>query len=198
MATTTLRVDGMTCGACTSAIETGFQGVGGVGNVSVSLVMGRAVVQHDPNTISADEVKEIIEDRGFDAEVLSTDLPAPVQSTEDHFLTDSEEDEAEQELGVSTTTISVGGMTCGACTSAVEGAFKNVAGIKSFSISLLSERAIIEHDANIISPDQLAETIEDVGFDAKVLETKKAEGPKKSRKGRNKQKRLTTDRKSVV
>ena len=151
MATTTLRVDGMTCGACTSAIETGFQGVGGVGNVSVSLVMGRAVVQHDPNTISADEVKEIIEDRGFDAEVLSTDLPAPVQSTEDHFLTDSEEDEAEQELGVSTTTISVGGMTCGACTSAVEGAFKNVAGIKSFSISLLSERAIIEHDVNIIS-----------------------------------------------
>jgi Cu+-exporting ATPase len=85
MATTTLKVEGMTCGACTSAIETGFQGVAGVGNVSVSLVMERAVISHDPAVISADDVKEIIEDRGFDAEVLSTDLPA-TQTTDDHFL----------------------------------------------------------------------------------------------------------------
>jgi Cu+-exporting ATPase len=192
MATTTLKVDGMTCGACTSAIESGFQGVQGVGNVSVSLVMGRAVVQHDPDVITPEDVRETIEDRGFDAEVLSTDLPVPAQATEDHFLTDSEEDEAEQELGVSTTTISVGGMTCGACTSAVEGAFKNVSGIKSFSISLLSERAVIEHDVNIISPEQLAETIEDVGFDAKVLETKSVQRVKKSHKSRTKRKTLTT------
>lgn len=65
MATTTLKVEGMTCGACTSAIETGFQGVAGVGNVSISLVMERAVIQHDPSVISADDVKEIIEDRGL-------------------------------------------------------------------------------------------------------------------------------------
>lgn len=191
MATTTLKVDGMTCGACTSAIESGFQHVPGVGAVSVSLVMGRAVVQHDPDVISPEDVRETIEDRGFDAEVLSTDLPVPA-TAEDHFLTDSEEDHAEEELGVSTTTISVGGMTCGACTSAVEGAFKNVSGIKSFSISLLSERAVIEHDVNIVSPEQLAETIEDVGFDAKVLETKSVEKVKKSHKGRGKRKTLTT------
>ena len=88
MATTTLKVEGMTCGACTSAIESGFQGVAGVGNVSISLVMERAVISHDPEVISADDVKEIIEDRGFDAEVLSTDLPV-TQTTDDHFLSDS-------------------------------------------------------------------------------------------------------------
>ena len=90
MTTTTLKVEGMTCGACTSAIESGFQGVEGVGNVSISLVMERAVVQHDPKIISTDQVKEIIEDRGFDAEVLSSDLPVPAQSTDDGFLSDSE------------------------------------------------------------------------------------------------------------
>ncbi|KAF2791740.1 heavy metal translocatin [Melanomma pulvis-pyrius CBS 109.77] len=189
MATTTLKVDGMTCGACTSAIETGFQGVEGVGNVSISLIMGRAVVQHDPEIISTDEVKEIIEDRGFDAEVLSSDLPT---AAEDHFLSDSEDEGADAAAQVSTTTLSVGGMTCGACTSAVEGAFKDVAGIKSFSISLLSERAVIEHDAKTISPDQLAETIEDVGFDAKVLDTVAPTSAKKTRKSQKKQKTLTT------
>ncbi|KAF2189183.1 heavy metal translocatin [Zopfia rhizophila CBS 207.26] len=191
MATTTLKVEGMTCGACTSAIETGLQGVEGVGNVSVSLVMERTVVQHDPKIISADQVKEIIEDRGFDAEVLSSDLPVAVQSADEHFLSDSEEED-EQASQISTTTLSVGGMTCGACTSAVEGAFKGVSGIKSFSISLLSERAVIEHDVKIISPEQLAETIEDVGFDAKVLETKAAAPTKKSHRSANKRKTLTT------
>src|ERR1700735_4883663 len=74
MATTTLRVGGMTCGACTSSIEAGFKGVNGVGNVSVSLVMERAVVMHDPQKISAEKIQEIIDDRGFEAEVLATDL----------------------------------------------------------------------------------------------------------------------------
>ncbi|KAJ4366384.1 Cu(2+)-transporting P-type ATPase [Neocucurbitaria cava] len=190
MATTTLKVEGMTCGACTSAIESGFEGVKGVGNVSISLVMERAVIQHDPEIISADEVKEIIEDRGFDAEVLSTDLPA-TQTTDDHFLSDSEDEEGDADPNITTTTLSVGGMTCGACTSAVEGAFKDVAGIKSFSISLLAERAVIEHDPKIIPPATLAETIEDVGFDAEVLESVAATTQKKS-KSQKKQKTLTT------
>jgi Cu+-exporting ATPase len=191
MATTTLKIEGMTCGACTSAIESGFQGVDGVGNVSISLVMERAVIQHDPEVISADGVKEIIEDRGFDAEVLSSDLPMS-HNADDYFLSDSEDEEEERNGNISTTTLSVGGMTCGACTSAVEGAFKNVAGIKSFSISLLSERAVIEHDPSIISPEKLAEEIEDVGFDAQVLDTVAATpAPKKSR-SRRQQKTMTT------
>ncbi|KAF1954486.1 heavy metal translocatin [Byssothecium circinans] len=188
MATTTLKVEGMTCGACTSAIESGFQGVDGVGNVSISLVMERAVIQHDPNIISANQVKETIEDRGFDAEVLSSDLPLVAP---DHFLSDLE-DEDELNSHMATTTLSVGGMTCGACTSAVEGAFKDVAGVKSFSISLLSERAVIEHDTTILSPEQLAEIIEDVGFDAEIVDTVKQSadmGNSKSSKGK---KTLTT------
>ncbi|RYN65832.1 putative copper-transporting ATPase [Alternaria tenuissima] len=191
MATTTLKVEGMTCGACTSAIESGFQGVKGVGNVSISLVMERAVIQHDPEVITAEEVREIIDDRGFDAEVLSSDLPMS-HSADDHFLSDSEDEEEEMNGNISTTTLSVGGMTCGACTSAVEGAFKDVAGLKSFSISLLSERAVIEHETTIITPEKLAETIEDVGFDAQVLDTVAATPAPRKSKGRKQQKTMTT------
>lgn len=191
MATTTLKVEGMTCGACTSAIESGFQGVDGIGNVSISLVMERAVVQHDPQIISADKVKEIIEDRGFDADVLATDLPA-THTTDDHFLSDSEDEDEEPSANIATTTLSVGGMTCGACTSAVEGAFKDIAGIKSFSISLLSERCVIAHDTTMISPEKLAEEIEDVGFDAEVLDTVRVAPAPKQRKSGKRQKTLTT------
>lgn len=97
MATTTLKVGGMTCGACTSAVESGFKGVDGVGNVSVSLVMERAVVMHDPQKITAEKIQEIIEDRGFDAEVLATDLPSPMFDR-NGYLYDENDDQEEEEV----------------------------------------------------------------------------------------------------
>ena len=112
MATTTLKVEGMTCRACTSAVESGFKAVDGVGTVSVSMVMERAVVQHNPTKITAENVKEIIEDRGFDAEVLSTDLPvAGENDSVEEFEGELEESHGPQ---ISTTTLAVEGMTCGA------------------------------------------------------------------------------------
>ncbi|AEO53301.1 hypothetical protein MYCTH_2294433 [Thermothelomyces thermophilus ATCC 42464] len=166
MATTTLKIEGMTCGACTSAVEAGFKGVDGVGSVSVSLVMERAVVMHDPQRISADRIREIIEDRGFDAEVLSTDLPSPVTPRASFGGHPSDSGPATM-----VTTVGIKGMTCGACTSAVEGGFKDVAGVKHFSISLLAERAVIEHDPSLLTGEAIREIIEDRGFDAEVLES---------------------------
>jgi Cu+-exporting ATPase len=162
MATTTVKVDGMTCGACTSAVESGFKGVDGAGAVSVSLVMGRAVVNHDPAKLSAEKVAEIIEDRGFDAEVLSTNMPdAKVASQESTAA-----------LPITTTTLAVEGMTCGACTSAVESGFKDVAGVLGMSISLLTEKCVVEHDESTITAEQIAEIIEDRGFGATIIESK--------------------------
>ncbi|OHW94134.1 heavy metal translocating p-type ATPase [Colletotrichum incanum] len=171
-ATTTLKVGGMTCGACTSAVESGFRGVEGVGSVSVSLVMERAVVMHNPEAISAEKITEIIEDRGFDAEVLSTDLPSPMLPTNQGLF------DADEESGLMTTTITVEGMTCGACTSAVEGGFKDVPGVKNFSISLLSERAVIDHDPTLLTAEQIAEIIEDRGFGAEIIDSESAQQEK--------------------
>lgn len=203
MTTTTLRVDGMTCGACTSSVQAGLAGVDGVGSVSVSLVMERAVVVHDAGRITAEEVRDMIDDRGFDAQVLSSDAPRDTfvdvaeDDSDDAAAWEEEEEPGARgfDSGLSTTTIRVAGMTCGACTSAVEGAFKDVPGVKSFSVSLLSERAVIEHDGSILLPEKAAELIEDAGFDAEIIETKAAEtggiGTSRSR-ARGAQRRLVT------
>ncbi|PQE29956.1 heavy metal translocating P-type ATPase protein [Rutstroemia sp. NJR-2017a WRK4] len=186
MATTTLKVEGMTCGACTSAVESGFKGVDGVGNVSVSLVMERAVVIHDPQKVTAEKIQEIIEDRGFDAEVLATDLPSPMFNRNASYDegNESDDDESTDDAPITTTTLAVEGMTCGACTSAVEGGFTDVPGVKHFSISLLSERAIVEHDASILSAEKIAEIIEDRGFGATIVESASATAPSRIRKSR--------------
>ncbi|KAF5249352.1 hypothetical protein FANTH_5433 [Fusarium anthophilum] len=154
LATTTLQVGGMTCGSGTSAVEAGFKGVDGVGIVSVSLVMERAVVTHDPEIIPAEKIQEIIEDRGFDAE--STAIGNVTESA----LT-------------ATTTFAIEGMTCGACTSAVEAGFNGVAGVLKFNISLLAERAVITYDETKLSAEKIAETIDDRGFDVTILSTQR-------------------------
>ncbi|KAJ5779566.1 ATPase P-type K/Mg/Cd/Cu/Zn/Na/Ca/Na/H-transporter [Penicillium paradoxum] len=159
MATTTVKIDGMTCGACTSAVEGAFQKVDGVHDVSVSLIMGRAAVQHDPSVLAPGKIAEMIEDCGFDAAVLSTEelqIPNTISSAAPRL---------------SVTNLAIEGMTCGACTSAVESGLNDVTGVNSVDVSLLSERAVVEHNADIITPEQIAEIIEDRGFGARVLDT---------------------------
>ncbi|KUI70821.1 Copper-transporting ATPase 2 [Cytospora mali] len=167
MATTTLKVGGMTCGSCTSAVESGLNTVDGVGNVSVSLIMERAVVMHDPVKISAEKIAEIIEDRGFDAEVLATDIQTPRIGVDDAYKDAMDE----QAPGCVATVVTIEGLTSSACATAIDGAFKDVAGVKNISISLLSERAVIDHDPAVLSTDQIAEMIEGRGFGVTIVES---------------------------
>jgi len=64
---------------------------------------------------------------------------------------------ADRGVALAITVVSVGGMTCGACTSAVEGGFKNVDGIASFTVSLITERAVAVHDPNVIPAEKVVE-----------------------------------------
>ncbi|POW02723.1 hypothetical protein PSTT_11612, partial [Puccinia striiformis] len=66
-----LKVDGMTCASCSSAIETQIKKLKGVHMVSVALMAGRCKIRCDANVWTADDLRSEVEDLGFDAEVLS-------------------------------------------------------------------------------------------------------------------------------
>lgn len=158
---TVVAIGGMTCGACTSAVEGAFKDVPGVKNFSISLLSERAVIDHDPTVLTADQIKDMIEDRGFDANIVETsDLESEAKVPAGA--------EAAKSLQM-ITTVAIEGMTCGACTSAVEGGFKDVDGMLRFNISLLAERAVITHDPTRLPAEKLVEIIEDRGFDAKII-----------------------------
>lgn len=160
---TQIAVEGMTCGACTSALEGGFSGIPGVQHFSISLLSERAVVEHDASLLPVEKIIEIIEDRGFGATLVDSELQQSARATSTNNSADK--------VSIATTTVAIEGMTCGACTSAVEGGFTGLDGLVRFNISLLAERAVITHDAKKLSAAQIAEIIEDRGFDAKVLST---------------------------
>lgn len=97
------------------------------------------------------------------------------------ILVDELEDVPNVQDSVKRVELRIGGMTCGACVAAIEGALSSQPGIKSVQISLLAERGVVEYDGDLMegdvekqepkwTPAKIAEEIEDVGFEANLVE----------------------------
>jgi copper chaperone len=68
MATTTLKVSGMTCGHCVRAVQQALEGTAGVQAAQVDLQGGRAVVEYDEATVSPPELAKAVSEEGYLAE----------------------------------------------------------------------------------------------------------------------------------
>ena len=67
--------------------------------------------------------------------------------------------------------LQVKGMTCGSCVSSIETMLGQQPGIRSVSVALLAERAVVEYDeAQGWTPQKIADEIDDIGFEAQVIE----------------------------
>jgi copper chaperone len=65
MQTTTLKVNGMSCSHCENAVITALKELDGVQDVKVSLQDKTVTIEHTAAT-SADDMKQKIEDEGYD------------------------------------------------------------------------------------------------------------------------------------
>lgn len=62
-------------------------------------------------------------------------------------------------------TLKVEGMSCGHCEKAVKGALGNVKGVEDVQVDLAAKTVKVEYDEENITIPQLAEVIEDQGYD---------------------------------
>ncbi len=67
METTTIKVDGMSCGGCVKSVTGVLTALDGVAKAEVSLEQKQAVVEFDTGKLSRDQLKAVIEDAGFEA-----------------------------------------------------------------------------------------------------------------------------------
>jgi copper chaperone len=68
METAVLKVSGMTCGGCVKSVANVLRSVAGVVTAEVSLERGEARVSFDPAKASLSQLKEAIEDAGYQAQ----------------------------------------------------------------------------------------------------------------------------------
>ncbi|WP_010632716.1 copper chaperone CopZ [Sporolactobacillus vineae] len=66
MAKTTLNVHGMSCGHCKMAVTNALKELDGVSNVSVDLENGKAAVEYDESKVQFDNMKDAVEEQGYD------------------------------------------------------------------------------------------------------------------------------------
>ncbi|QKG85525.1 copper chaperone CopZ [Kroppenstedtia pulmonis] len=64
----TLHVQGMSCGHCVNSIEGNVGKLNGVESVKVHLDEGKVDVTFDSNVMSLKEIKDVIEDQGYDVQ----------------------------------------------------------------------------------------------------------------------------------
>ena len=72
--------------------------------------------------------------------------------------------------GMKTSTFGVMGMMCATCVGTVEGAIKELPGIKDVSVNLTTERARVVYDPSQVSPEQIAKAVEGAGYQVAVSE----------------------------
>ncbi len=68
MATTTLKVSGMTCGHCVKSVTDALEDVDGVTRADVDLQGGRATVEYDESRTTPRALADAVSEEGYQAE----------------------------------------------------------------------------------------------------------------------------------
>ncbi|KAG2261976.1 hypothetical protein Bca52824_069055 [Brassica carinata] len=147
-------VTGMTCAACSNSVEGALMSVNGVFKASVALLQNRADVLFDPNLVKEEDIKEAIEDAGFEAEILAEPVASGTKT---------------QATLVGQFTI--GGMTCAACVNSVEGILRDLPGVKRAVVALATSLGEVEYDPHVIGKDEIVTAIEDAGFEGSLVQS---------------------------
>ncbi|XP_055766623.1 copper-transporting ATPase 2 isoform X2 [Salvelinus fontinalis] len=166
---TRIGVKGMTCQSCVRSIEGWIGTLPGVLHIKVSLSDQEAVVRFQPHTVTSEEVKEQIENMGFGATLTNKDTSIDCGQGETH-ASSSILDSLTQ-----TSVIGIVGMTCNSCVQSIEGKISEMTGVCSIAVSLKEEQGTVTFDPSLTQPEELRAAIEDMGFDASLIESGSAE-----------------------
>uniref|UniRef100_A0A8C6YDE0 P-type Cu(+) transporter n=1 Tax=Naja naja TaxID=35670 RepID=A0A8C6YDE0_NAJNA len=176
----------MTCHSCVQSIEGLISQKPGVKSVCVSLRDHNGTIEYDPTLTSPADLKDSIEDMGFDAAVAGNPEPIVlITEPSQERLAKTQESKLPKTAAhpslspvpnrpglkaPSKCYIQIIGMTCASCVANIERNLKREDGICSVLVALMAGKAEVRYDPSVIQPPTVAERIRELGFGALVLE----------------------------
>ncbi|CAG5103077.1 Similar to ATP7A: Copper-transporting ATPase 1 (Homo sapiens) [Cotesia congregata] len=152
-----IKIKGMSCQSCVQNIQGTIGKLKGVLNIRVDLEENAGYVEYNTQEISANQIVDNINDMGFDASLESSKI--------------DEVNEVNQfEIRTSVCTIHIDGMTCQSCVNSIIDLISKKLGVIEINVSLNDKEAKVSYSDANISADDIAASIEDMGFDAYVKE----------------------------
>ena len=163
-----LTVHGMTCAACSKAVERVTKKLDGVKASNVNIATEKAVISYDENKVSLDDINNAIIKAGYE----------PIMESNNKKIE-----------------LTVHGMTCAACSKAVERVTKKLDGVEDSSVNIATEKAIITYDPTKVRLSQITKAIEKAGYEPITEENKETVDEDQKRKDKE---RNTLFRKFIV
>lgn len=136
MANKILKIEGMTCAACSKAVERVTRKLDGVNESNVNLATEKLNIDFDESKISIDKIKETIDKAGYKA--ISESINK---------------------------TIKIGGMTCTACAKAVERVTRKLDGVVESNVNYATEKLTISYEPSLINVGDIKSAIEKAGYE---------------------------------
>uniref|UniRef100_A0A673BQG3 P-type Cu(+) transporter n=1 Tax=Sphaeramia orbicularis TaxID=375764 RepID=A0A673BQG3_9TELE len=166
---------GMTCNSCVQSIEGMISQRKGVNSAKVSLSEHQGIFEYDPLLTTPEELREAIEDMGFDAFLPDPSLSkssslVPVKDKDLDSDLHKETPQGRNGDAHSKCYIQIGGMTCASCVANIERNLKNEPGIYSVLVALMASKAEVRYNADVTDPMKIAECVKELGFTASVME----------------------------
>jgi Cu+-exporting ATPase len=137
MKTKDLGITGMTCAACAIAVERSVKKLDGVASAAVNPATEKLTVEYDETRVDDEALKASIEKAGYGVA---------------------------QPSAAKTVVIPVRGMTCAACSAAIERALRKLAGVTSASVNLTTEKATVVYDPTLVRVSALKNAITAAGY----------------------------------
>ncbi len=151
-----LSLTGMTCASCAARIEKALTLVPGVSKAAVNLATAEAQVQFDPTQVNSGDLVEAVASAGYGAKVASV-----------------EDRSAGRRVGGAQApekiTFDITGMHCASCVANVEGALKQVPGVRAASVNLATRQAYVESADGQAPVPALIRAVEEAGYGASVV-----------------------------
>lgn len=131
------EIEGMTCASCSAAVEKVTSRLEGVETAQVNLATEKLNIVFDDSLLDQAAIIKAVEKVGYGAKESGDFLKA---------------------------TIPVEGMTCAACSSAIERVLSKKEGVKEISVNLATNKAVLEYDRNLIRMSEIKGAIQKLGY----------------------------------
>uniref|UniRef100_A0AAR2KQF0 Copper-transporting ATPase 2 n=1 Tax=Pygocentrus nattereri TaxID=42514 RepID=A0AAR2KQF0_PYGNA len=142
-----IRVEGMTCHSCARSIEGRIGALKGVLGIQVSLSEREAVIWFNPLDVKPEELREHVEDMGFEAFLKDPVLLQPSQA--ESLPTEG----LEVRLGVE-------GMHCGSCVKNITESLSGMLGVQAVLVSLETKTVGLKYDPSLVTLDTVKGVLE--------------------------------------
>lgn len=155
----TYKVEGMMCAACAKAAERAVRKIDGVVDQNVNIATEKLTVEYKIDKVNYEILSKAIEKAGY---------------------------KLVKEENIKKIELTVHGMTCAACSKAVERVTKKLDGVKESSVNIATEKATISYDPSKVRLSQITKAIEKAGYEPITEENKETVDEDQQRKEREK------------